>query len=132
MSGGNPTPEKRSKAVTTALGDGHFVVYGDPFTLQLDIDSKGAYLGAKALVIRFRERLSITRLEATQSKSKDHWHFYVRMSKPLCRADRLFWQVALGSDPVRGALDWVWMQDGHPEDCFLVEFADAEMKELEL
>ncbi len=46
------------------------------------------------------------------------------------RAERIFWQAALGSDRTREALNWLWMQGGHEEECFLVEVEFYELTEI--
>lgn len=132
MSGkGDPTVKSRTDALDLASEAGHLVIYGDAYTLLLDIDSDYDLGRALGQIKRFRERLGINHINMTKSASGTNVHLYVRLSKPMDRRERLFWQVALSSDCIRGALDWLWMQGGHPEECFLVEIGGAEMTVLE-
>ncbi len=132
MSGkGDPTPKARETAIDNAISAGHLVMYGDAYTLLLDIDSDAALAIALDQLERFRLRLGIIHVTMTRSPG-DNVHLYVRLMKPMDRRERLFWQVALGSDCIRGALDWLWMQGGHPEECFLVELGGAEMTGLDV
>ncbi len=119
----NPTPEAREVVLQEARESGHEVVYGDPWLLLLDLDSKVALADAKAQLKRFSPHLAVQWIEMTRSKS-GNWHLYVRLSYFMDRKDRLFWQATLGSDRIRAGLDWIWALK-HEEECFLVELADA-------
>ncbi len=132
MSGkGDPTPKSRETALDNAISAGHLIMYGNAFTLLLDIDSDAALAVALDQLERFRLRLGIINVTMTRSPG-DNVHLYARLMRAMGRRERLFWQVALGSDPIRGALDWLWAEGGHPEECFLVETASAEMTGLDI
>lgn len=126
-----PTEEDRETAILNAELKGRTIVYGEPYTLQLDIDSEEQHAKARELIQRFRGHIGVKAVEYTVSKS-GHWHFYVRLSTPMPRAERLFWQAALGSDRVREALNWLWMADGNEGECFLIELRGAQMLTLDL
>lgn len=132
MSGkGDPTPKSRETAIDNAIEAGHRVIYGDAYTLLLDLDSDAALAVALDQLERFRLRLGVNHIDMTRSPG-DNVHLYVRLLAPMDRRERLFWQVALGSDCIRGALDWLWMQGGNYEECFLVELGGAEMTVLDV
>lgn len=122
MSGGtDPTPGAREETLRRAEAAGYVVVYGNPVTLQLDLDSENARKTSMEMIERFSAHLKVSGVNWLESHTPEHFHVYVSLEEPLPREDRLLWQVALGSDPVRGVLDWLWMRAGHEEECFLVD-----------
>lgn len=128
---GNPTPEARAASLDAARQAGHVVIFGEPKTLQLDLDSKTAEAHATFMLAKFAEHLGVIVVHRSTSPGGNA-HFYVRLAAEVCRADRLFWQAALGSDPTREALNWLWMSDGHMAECFLIETEFYDLVEVKL
>lgn len=116
----HPTLESTARSIAKATEEGLIVVYADDCSLLLDIDSAGAREHALEMIGKFAGSFKLARVEETRSKS-GNWHLYVRLSEPMERQDRMFWQAALGSDPVRAALDWIWFREGYQIECFLYE-----------
>lgn len=132
-----PTPERTAAACAKARADGLRVWWGNDHTLLLDWDVPhgGASFHEKvANVFRVHER-GLLPLEAflhCRSKSGNA-HVWLGLQKPLPLVDRIFWQAALGSDPVREALHMRYYKAGHPgEPCvlFAVVGARIELEEL--
>jgi hypothetical protein len=113
-------PERRRTALAEAEREGLVVVYGDPYTIQLDLDSAEAFEEAQRRIVFARELLGIEDMRFTRSRS-GNWHVYLSLSEPLDRKDRLLLAGVLGSDFKRTVLDWRWAIELNAEDCFLVE-----------
>ena len=131
MSGnGNPTLDARMIALGEAASDGHFIMYGDEYTLQLDLDTIDAAERADLLLAQFGEHIAVTGVTCTTSKS-GNFHYYVRLAQPMAAPVRIFWQTIFGSDPVREALNWLWEHDPKTKGtCFLVETKFGERVKL--
>jgi len=115
-----PSPKRREGVRLEAFVRGYKCRFGAPRVLQLDIDSESALQHCVEQIRKFEHALSIKSMERTTS-SHGNTHLYLFLDRPLSRENRLFWQVALGGDPVKGALDWMWFQAAREEECFLIE-----------
>lgn len=115
-----PHMDQRKRAIEEAEAKGFHVVYGNPTTLQLDLDTEACYNQALARLMYWKRHISVWSWNVTRSKS-NLWHIYAYLEVPMAREDRLFWQTQLGSDSKREALNWLWFRAGNPEECFLVE-----------
>ena len=124
-----PTPEARDRALANAKEAGLEVVYGNAFTLQLDLDSKAETEEAKRMVRHFWDHLRVDRVVLTTSKSGNR-HMFVSLKEPMDRPDRLYWQAALGSDKVREGLNWLWFRKGYWQECMLFEVPGAQRRIL--
>ncbi len=127
----DPTPDARKAAIAEAARAGHHLVMGHSTLLQIDIDYGSAFATTVELIRQFRHHIGAVHAYSTRSKS-GNLHVFVQLAEPMRRQDRLFWQAVFGSDPVREALNWLWMRAGHRSECFLVETSDPNLRHIPL
>lgn len=108
------------RKVDSLVSAGMEVVYGQPTLLLVDVDDRGDLDKARELLGGFSKQLGVESVTERRSKS-GNWHLHVRLTAPLERAERVLLQGLLGGDPVRAILDWLWVRQGHAEECFLAE-----------
>lgn len=119
-------PERRAARIAAIEQRGNKVVFGDDFTLQLDIDSLAQYTRVREMIDRFHRQLGVCAAHEVKSKS-GNWHVYLHLAvnKPMPRVQRMAWQGFLGSDPVREALNFMQAlaepEDSIDGECFLEE-----------
>ena len=112
---------QREQAITEAKGAGLVVVFGDPSTLQLDIDSEEDFRYAKAALKSFRDILKFSNVTVTISKG-GRKHLYVNLKTPIPdRATRYALQAFLGSDRKREFLNWDYQRQYYTGECFFFE-----------
>ncbi len=120
MSNCIPTVTARTEFINAVEARGNRIAYGNPVTLQLDIDGGTTPFGhALDMIRKFRTHLNITGATWKVSKTPGHKHVYVNLGTAMAREDRIFWQVVLGSDPVREALNMLWIHGLNEGECFL-------------
>ena len=107
-----------------ALETGREVIKAIDTELQLDIDSLGAYTTHWDLLNKFYKTgsnilVGVGRFPfpwdsqvnscyghlVVKSQTADHYHVYLRLTRPLDQATRIALQFALGSDPIRETLN---------------------------
>lgn len=119
----------RSAAIVEAREEGMDVVFGDAWTLMLDLDSEEVYERAKGLLARLKSTLRWTSIEMTRSRS-GNVHLYVYLEEPLDLMTRQLLAAALGSDPVREVLGWDYARRIGSEEPFFFELPDAPRRKL--
>jgi hypothetical protein len=107
----------RASAIKEAECRKQEVVYGTDDTLQLDLDSDDAVGEAIDRIQSFYHEINCYKVYRTSSFN-GNTHIHIKMSKPMTRSDRFFWQGVLGSDPIREALNWM---NKDLFECFLFE-----------
>lgn len=117
------TPEQYANSIERYRAAGYEVRVADNYQIQLDLDSYEALQEATARLEEWERELEYTHLEYRVSKS-GHSHIYVHLPRPMDREERLFWQVALGSDARRETLNYLEFKAGIGE-CYLVEVPEG-------
>ena len=119
-------PAEHAARIKSIRAVGMGIIMGDPNTLQLDLDSKENREQACTLIHKFHDAIGISMVYETISKS-GNFHFHIILKEPKERKDRIFWQCALGSDPVRELLSQVQFDQGMELESFLAEVSGAKM-----
>ena len=101
---------------------GRRVVVPDQRELQIDLDNKeqaaqfkGRFLGFLKI---YYDEAKITRKARSANGG---WHITVRMPFDMSPAERIAWQLALGSDPVREILGLLRWRAGTKDCTFFTE-----------
>ena len=123
------TQQQRTEYIEVSRANGNDIVCGNDKYLQLDLDTPGDYDKALDKIRKFKSHLPILAVFTTRSKSNNR-HLHIKLAKPMPRKERIFWQCALGSDATREALSWVWVEEGHKEEAFLVEVSGRNVEEI--
>jgi hypothetical protein len=126
-------------AEEVAKSRGQIVVYPLVNEIQIDLDSREAFnKHIKSLEeFQFPNRgLYLDTWSFIQSKSKDCFHVYMKFLGKDCRphvfleAERMFFQAALGDDPVRVRLNAKRYFAGDDKPSRLFEFPDFDRSKL--
>jgi hypothetical protein len=95
--------------------------------LFVDIDSDDALKVFEANFPLFEKLHPVTGLRKTPSKTPGHFHIIVTLKADLPSAggnqryqdeSRIYWQLLLGSDPMREMLALHHLREGHPPTVF--------------
>lgn len=108
--------ENREAFVERMKGEGLEVHLPDDDMLFIDIDNKDQLLVFRRCYPIFARDVSVVETLATVSKSGIGIHVRIKMKGKLSHEERIAWQAALGSDPVRELLSMIRYHnsDDHP------------------
>jgi acyl carrier protein len=114
--------------------DSYVIVPAGPNILQIDLDEPES-------VVLFKERyellqktlptLDLSEITYTRSKSM-RWHVTIYLKLPLSIHERIFLQMALGSDPIREICGYVNHSKGHMNPILLLERKEEWEKQKKL
>lgn len=86
-------------AALNAAAKGLPILEGTDNTLLIDLDTPITRVLFEERLHALKERLAVTRVQYARSRG-GHFHAVVTLRIPVHAEDRIFWQLALGSDPV--------------------------------
>lgn len=124
MSGGIISPEAKAEKL------GRRVVLPEPDQLFVDIDNESAlerYEYARRILIEHAlvfidEAGQIVETMAPSPSGKEHrYHVTLKMTRALTHVERIAFQAAIGSDPMRELLSLVQLEKGEPHPVVFFE-----------
>lgn len=113
--------ETREEYIAKCEAEGLVVCYPKEDELFIDIDNEKHYEEyQRTSAILFREA-DITQVKETISKSGTGKHIRIKMPFAMSDVERIAWQAALGSDPVRELLSMLRYMEEDTQPTLFVE-----------
>lgn len=117
-----------SLAEDRAKAEGMTVEYGDPYTLQVDLDepSKTDLMFEMVHRLMVSEQIDLNSAWLLPSKSGVNKHFTIKLNKPIPDVKtRILYQALLGSDVKRELFSLIRHQHNDPYPILLIRPKDA-------
>lgn len=117
--------ETREEYVKRMEAAGFRIIYPAPNELQIDIDAPWQMVVHQKAMEIFRREYPGRPYTMTVSKSGKGHHVTIKMSWNMTDGERIAWQAALGSDPIRELLSLIRVRNGSEQPTLFCELPES-------